>query len=490
MTLDKRGSLHPWISDEVEYYDHQLEGVRQLAFMRSFLLADEMGLGKTAQALTVFAIDVFQGLASSAIVVCPATLKGNWMEEIQKFSTPEGFYAMELGAGIGKSGRRVSLGPAARRGQLKDFRAVKHPKILVVNYEQVSAHFEELGTMGFDVAIFDEAHYLKNPRAKRTKACMDLYTPRSFMLTGTPLLNRVDELWSILWRIDPTSYHSYWAFRQRYCVMGGWNGKDVIGVQNEAELTSRLQSVMVRRLKEDVLKLDKPNYVQRYVDLSPAQRKMYDEVANEMRLSIPSSPSPMEIENALTKFLRLKQICGTTATLIDKDDSEKLDLVIEDGAEFIERGEKVIVFSQFRGVLDAYVKRAQATYKAPVFELTGEVPIPQRQEIVRAWSDTKGPAVIACMLQVAGVGLNMVAASQLQFIDKLFVPGLNQQAVDRAHRIGQTRPVQVFEYIARDTIEKRIEDILKSKKKLSREIIEGGDDAGWKRMLVEEAMSS
>ena len=489
MTLDKRGSLAPWIKDEIDYYPHQLEGIRTLAYMRSFLLADDMGLGKSLQALTVFGIDVFMGHAKSAIVICPATLKGNWIDEIEKFT---GFVSLELGKSYDKKGKPKTLTSAGRSEQLRQFALIDQPKILVVNYEQVMAHLKELQLFNFDLSIFDEAHYLKNPRAKRTSACMELYTPRSFLLTGSPMLNKVDELWTILYRIDPTQYPSYWSFRQRYCVMGGWKNKEVIGVQNEGELTMKLQSVMLRRLKKDVLNLNEPYIVQRMVDLSPLQQKMYDEILNELQLTLPEEPTPMEIQNGMTKFLRLKQICGTTATLIDKDESLKLDLVIEDGAQIIEQGEKIIVFTQFREVLASYTARAQKAYPGvPVWELHGDVPINSRQDVVKAWSSVEGPAIIACMIQVAGIGLNMVAARTIQFIDKLFVPKLNQQGIDRAHRIGQseTQTVQVYEYIARGTIEKRIEDILKSKTKLFDDVIEGGEDIGWKRKLLAEALS-
>ena len=486
MSLDKRGSLAPYIKDDVEFYDHQIEGVRKLAHMRSFLLADEMGLGKSLQALTVFGIDVFLNRANAAIVVCPATLKGNWVEEIERFTS---FRYVELGKGYNKSGGPRTLGPAERGKQLEEFRSIKEAKVLVVNYEQVVSHLKELKSMNFDIAIFDEAHYLKNPRARRTKACMDLYTPRSFMLTGSPMLNRVDELWTTLYRIDPSQYPSYWNFRARYCVFGGYKNKEIVGIQNEAELTNRLQSVMVRRLKADVLKLKKPYFIKRFVELSALQQKMYDEIVNEMRLTLPHDVSnPMDIENGLTKLLRLKQICGTTATLVEKDESLKLDLAIEDATEIMEDGNKIIVFTQFRGVLSAYSRRIRAAHPdIPVYELHGDVPINARQDVVRSWSNEKGASVIICMIQVAGIGLNMTAARHLQFLDKLFVPKLNQQAVDRAHRIGQseTQTVQVFEYIARDTVEKRIEDILKTKTKLFDDVVE---TSSWKRMLIEAAL--
>lgn len=486
-----RGSLEPWIKDDIVYYPHQIDGIRTMARWKSFLLADDMGLGKTLQSLTVFGIDVFTGKASKAIVICPVTLKGNWIDEIDMFTR---FSRVELGKAYRKDGRPRAASKAEREAQIDEFARIDGPKILVVNYEQVVSHLDQLKALNFDVAIFDEAHYLKNPRSQRTKACMNLKTPRSFLLTGSPMLNRVDELWPILYRIDPVAYPSYWSFRQRYCVMGGFKNKEIVGVQNEKELTMRLQSVMLRRLKKDVLNLKEPHIIPRRVDLSPEQRKHYDDLLENLKLDIPGDPNPLEVENGMVKLLRLKQICGTTATLLgpDHDHSWKLDLVVEDGVEIAEGGNKIIVFTQFRDVQAAYIRRIASHPRlssVPVFQLHGDVAQGDRQGVVKAWSSVTGPAILVCMIQVAGIGLNMTAARHIQFIDKLFVPMLNRQAIDRAHRIGQdeTQPVQVFEYITRDTIENRIEQILRTKTKLFADVVETNS---WKRKLLEEALAS
>lgn len=463
-----RKSLEPWIRDEVEYYQHQVDGIRTLIRRKSFLLADDMGLGKSLQALTVFAADVKMGWCSTCIIISPVTLKGNWADEIEKFSRFP--YVVLEGT------------PAKRRQQLADFKAIDGPKILIVNYEQVVAHLDDLDAFRFDVAIFDEAHYLKNPKAKRTKASLDLYSRRSFLLTGTPMLNHVNELWSILHRIDPDAYPKYWTFLNRYAVFGGFKDKQIIGVKNERELTDRLQGVMLRRMKSEVLDLPDVQYIERKIDLTSEQKKLYDEVVNEMRLPRADQATPDDIENALTKFLRLKQICGTTLPFTGEDHSSKLDLAYEDDLEIVANGNRVVVFTQFRDVQAAYVQRL-AKSGMPVFELHGDVPIPDRVPIVKQWGQTRDPGIIVCMLQVASVGLNMVQARHGSFLDKLFVPGLNKQAVDRLHRIGQdeTQPVQIREYIVRGTIEARVNQILRTKSRLFGEIVEANPN--WRREL-------
>lgn len=484
MSLQNRKSLQPWLYDTVEYYSHQLDGVRQLAKMRNFLLADDMGLGKSLQALTVATIDVVRGWAEKILVVAPVSLKANWQDEIEKFTT---FPNVILGQEI--DGDKIkSLSPAKRVKQLEEFEKIAGPKILITNYEQIIPHWADLNKIGFDIVIFDEAHYIKNYKSKRTKAALKLEGTRFFLLTGTPMLNHVNELWPLLHRIDPTGYPRYWPFIQRYAVFGGYKDKQIVGVKNEKELTERLHSVMLRRMKKDVLDLPDVQIIQRRVDLAPEQRKVYDQVVEEMRLERVGQEELDDIENPLTKFLRLKQICGTTLPFTGVDVSSKLDLAVEDAIEILENGHKLVVFTQFRDVLEAFATRLdKAAPEFDIWEIHGDIPKEQRVPVVREWTADSKPGALVCMLQIAGVGLNMVAAQHAFFLDKLFTPGMNQQAIDRLHRIGQseTQPVQVYEYICRNTIENRVEQILRTKKKLFGSIV---DESDFKRKLIQALM--
>lgn len=443
-----------YVPDSVQFFDHQIEGIRKLATMSNFALCDEMGLGKSAQALTCFAIDVERGIAKRALVVCTATLKANWEEEVYKFT----YFSSAVLAGT----------PKQRSKFLAEFKE----DILIVNYEQVIVHLPELNALNFDIVIYDEAHALKNPKAKRTKACHGLQAKRHFLLTGSPMLNRVDELWSLLYRIAPADFPKYWAFLNRYAVFGGYENKQIVGVKNEKELTAKLQHHMVRRLKKDVLDLPEKQRIVVTVTLDANQKKLYDEIKDEMQMTMPDSPTPVDIENALTKFLRLKQVCGTTACFPGFEDSSfKLDRLVDDAKEIMDNGHKVVIFTQFRGVLAAIEKRL-APY--PVHSMSGATPVADRVPTVNRWAAEHGGAAIVCMLQVAGVGLNMTASRHALFADKLFVPKLNEQAEDRLHRIGadKSQPVQIREYICKGTIESRIEAILRSKSRLFGTIVE------------------
>lgn len=468
MTLTRKSLTK--IKDTTKYYDHQIEGIRTLARINSFLLADEMGLGKSLQALTVAAIDFEAGYASRVLIVAPATLKWNWLEEIERHTT---FSAVVLDGS-----------PKQRTAILGEFGMGDHD-VLIVNYEQVGPHLDLLNSLGFDIVIFDEAHTIKNPKAKRTKAALALKAQRSFLLTGSPILNNVDELWALLHRIDPYEFPNYWKFIARYAVYGGYKDKQIVGVKNQAELTDRLRRVMLRREKRQVLDLPEKQRIQIVVDLHPEQRKLYRQADEELRIELPSDPNPMEIENALTKFLRLKQICGTTATIEGHPDhSIKLDRAVEMIEEITDLGEHVVVFTQFRGVQAALASRLRnLKHPVPTTVINGDTPNRDRVPLVGEWGSGP-PGALVAMLQVAGVGLNMTAASRCIFIDKLFVPKLNEQAEDRLHRIGAdlTKPVQIYELIALNTIESRIEAILRRKTRLFGSLIETSD---WKRNLVQ-----
>ena len=478
-----RKSMEPWLKDEIQFYEHQIKGVRQMMRMRNFLLADDMGLGKSLQAITVSVGDVLRGWAEKIIIVAPVSLKGNWADEFEKFT---GIPHMIFGQSIDprRPERLKSLSPKKRVEQLEEFAAMSGPRALITNYEQILKHVTELNRIGFDIAIFDEAHYLKNPQAKRTQACHKLRANRYFMLTGTPMLNKVDELWGILHLVDPVAYPRYYTFRNRYCVFGGFQDKQIIGVKNEKELQQRLNEVMIRRLKSDVLDLPSVQTIVKKLDLSTKQQKLYDEVESKLEIPIVGQADPSEIENALTKLLRLKQICGTTLAFTGEDDSAKLDQAVEDAMEIISNGHRLVVFTQFRDVQEAFCTRLdKAMPDVPIWELNGSVAQHDRQPIVREWGAHPKAGAIVCMLQVAGVGLNMTAARHGMFLDKLWVPGLNQQAVDRLHRIGQseTQPVQILEYHMKGTVETRVEQILKTKSKLFGTIV---NDVDFKAQLL------
>lgn len=487
-----RKSLEPFLKDAVQYYPHQITGVRRMAGMDSFLLADDMGLGKSLQALTVFCIDVKLGKAETLLVVCPVTLRDNWADEVTKFTRLPCTLLGEVPHPT-RRGETKKVSPKVREQQLQDFLSGVGPRILICNYEQLvnKAHAQSLRTHRFDCLVLDEAHKIKNQAAQRTKAALGIRARRSFVLTGTPMLNQVNELWALLHRIDPMKYPKYWTFVNRYCVFGGYENRQVIGVKNELELKKILGSLMIRRMKDDVLDRTKPTYIKHKVGMSDEQRKLYDQIVEEL-FYVDSSGQTKDVENALTKMLRCKQICDTPYAIdpMYPDDSLKLDRVVELVSEIVDRGDKVVIFTQFRSVIEVMVTRLYNEKIKQVYQLHGGVPQKDRQPTVNEWGSNPKGAVIICMIQVAGVGLNMVQASEIIFIDKDVVPGINKQAVDRCDRIGQTHPVIVHEMYVRGSIEARVEEILGHKDKLNEVIVGGGVNMGKLVQMLKEQMEN
>ena len=467
------------IRDGQGFYRHQVEGVNLLVQRQNFILADEMGLGKSLQALTVAAVDFERGVADRILVVCLASLKYNWLDEIELRTN---FRALVLDGS-----------PDKRYKQLREFVDDAYD-ILIVNYEQVVKHVGDFNDLGFDIVIYDEAHSLKTPTAKRTKASMGLSAVRHFMLTGSPMLNRPDELWTLLHRCDPGKFPHFWTFRGRYCKLHPvWQSK-VIGTRNLDELREKIEPYITRRTKAEVLPWlpTKLPVKQEWLTLKPLQRRMYLEAEEELRITDPEGMTILEINSALTKFLRHKQICSTTYTIDETtDESCKLDRLAEIVDELcFENGESLVVFTQFRGVLSAIYRRLHE--KLPTWVLHGDVKLSDRQERIRDWTrnaESGRPGILANMLQVAGVGLNLTAASTVVFVDKLYVPKLNEQAVDRLHRIGQTREVQTIELLTRGTIERRIEQLLRGKDKMFNDVLGGDEELAFKRKLIAAMMA-
>jgi len=454
------------INQDINFFEHQIDGIRQLARMSSFLLADEMGLGKTLQSLTVAALDFEEGWAKRILIVTPAGLKFNWLEDITKFTS---FDAMVLD------------GPPKKREKMLQEFEDNGMDALILNYELIDKHTDRLKELAFDIVICDEAHMTKNPRAKRSKSVHKLEAKRFFMLTGSPVLNRADELWSILHRIDPEAFPNYWKFLNRFCLFGGFNKKQVIGVKRPAELKALVDQVMVRRLKMDCLDLPEKQRITVNVDLNPGQLRIYKKVRDDLLLELPDDPDPMEIETGIVKFMRLAQVSSTPANVGLEDDSAKLDMAVEKIKELYANGNKCVVFTRFRGTLAALADRLAAeSIVMPVIH--GDVAKKRRHDIASEWTATAEPQPLGLMLQVGGIGLNLTAARHVIFVDKDFVPKLNEQAEDRCHRIGasETHPVQIIDIIARGTIDQRVNEILTKKDELFNTLINPTD---WKKTL-------
>lgn len=468
------------------YHPWQVDGIRMGARMGSFMLNDDMGLGKSIQALTVAAILHDKGVAKRILIGCPGGLVGNWQEELEKNT---------LFTSIGLNG---DVTAKQQEKLLKEYEAGE-ADILVASYDMLVKHQAWFHAFPWDVAIYDECHQLKERTSLRSRAIIgrqeDNWTgiPArwNMMLTGSPILNNVLDLWTLLHKVDPVRFPNFWVFRNRYAVFGGYKGKQCVGVKNEAELHSLLADYMIRREKSEVGITD-PIITPIYLELTKLQRKLYDQVFEEEILDVPGLDDPLELDNALVKFGKLKMICGTTATIEGYEDSStKLDWMMGRVGEILyDDQEPVVIFTQFRGVLAAAEERMRKKGWDPLV-LHGDVPQADRAPLVKEWREDslqrEMHRPLLSMYQVGGVGLNMTAAHQVIRLDKLFVPKLNDQAVDRVNRLGRDTtkgPVRVWDPICRGTIEKRIERINETKARIFASVVDGQEDPTWKRRLV------
>ncbi|NOQ21387.1 MAG: hypothetical protein GQ565_01880 [Candidatus Aegiribacteria sp.] len=444
-------------------YPFQKEGVLHLAFGGRGLLADDMGLGKTVQAIG--AVSILHQLrdVQRVLIVCPASLKHQWEREIHRFTN---------------FSTNVISGPLAARRQL-----YRRPAFFnIINYELVRRDFDEMCVLQPDIIILDEAQRIKNWRTKTADAVKQLQSRYAFVLTGTPLENRLDELYSIFQFIDPGILGPLWRFNQRYFQLekrksGSYK---VLGYRNLDELRRRIAPYVFRRTRDEVLD-DLPPRTDNnfFVEITPQQKKAYSgfqETMARLLAQMRRRPlTPKEHDILLRSLMKMRMICNALA-LHDKNLSQKeaehtspklreLGLILED--EVIGNGRKAIVFSQWTGMLDLarpVVDRLGIGHVT----LSGRVPTSKRGELITRFFEDPDCGVFFSS-DAGGVGLNLQAASLVINLDLPWNPAVLEQRIARAHRHGQRNAVQVVNLIAKGTIEERMLDTLAAK----REVFQG-----------------
>lgn len=434
-------------------FDYQKHGVHYMTHMQSCINADDMGLGKTLQTLAT--IDELN--AQKVLIVCPNTLKLNWYNEALKWL---GIESTILGGG--KKNKYSGNG------------------ICIVNYESVwergSGNLKNEFQIDWDVVAFDEAHRLKNRNAKQTKACKKIKASRKYILTGTPIENRPDDIWSVLNLMCSDVFNSYHRFVDQWCTVDEcYIGrrdpvKVITGCSDPAGLNEMLQPVMLRRKKEDVLnELPEKIYMSIPVELSPADRRVYNEIEEELISQLPSGEI-IATPSVLVQSIRLRQI-AISHKLLEEEPNKLKSSKIEALMDFIDDNQdshKIVVFTQFRAALEVVKRR----YKGKVLEIHGGISHEERSRAVKTFQNEESYRIVLCTIQAAGTGLTLTSADTVVFLDKHYNPQVNRQAEDRCYRIGQKNVVRVVSIIAQDTIEQRIESLLEDKMLMSDEIID------------------
>lgn len=415
-------------------YPHQVEGLAFLLARRGAILADDMGLGKTRQAIIAMRQAQPEG---PYLVVCPASVKHNWMREIQAVRPDDEVHI------VGKAA------PAHFTGWV------------VINYDILKKHIEWLHAEPFTGLVFDEAHYLKNYTSQRSKLGRSLvessHRPLTYMLTGTPLTNRPRDLFPLLQMVEHPLGRHFLSFAKRYCgAFRNRFGWVTDGATNLDELALQLDGVMLRRTKTEVL--DLPPKVRTFLEVDiPKSAARYDtRKLLEMLVAPGKGTAHIDLLAQLTKARHTLAIAKakTTQSYV---------------ANAVEQGEKVIVYSCF----DAPVQQFAEHFGDQAVLLTGATPTAQRIELVDRFQNDDNVRVFIANLLSGGVGVNLTAARQVVFNDLDWVPANHFQAEDRAYRIGQTESVNVEYMVAPNTLDAFIQYVLETKAQIAENVIDG-----------------
>lgn len=417
------------------------------------ILGDEMGLGKTIQAITF----ILSNKGTKTLIVAPTSLVYNWISEFEKFAP--------------------SLKAAAVNG-LKDMREeiinnIQNYDVIITTYNLLKRDLENYKAIEFDYCILDEAQNIKNPNSQNAVAVKEIGAKTKFALSGTPIENSLMDLWSIFDFIMPGYLYDEKRFSVRYHKKLKENPEIL------EDLNRLIKPFILRRRKKDVLK-ELPDKIEKtlMVCLEEDQKKVYKTYANHAMELIENKVRNDEFKNSKIEILsyitKLRQLCLDPTVLMNdySGGSAKIEALVEHLHKSIEEEHRVLVFSQFTSVLKNIQKRLTAEGISFSY-LDGSVPSEKRMNLVKAFNDG-GDSVFLISLKAGGTGLNLTSADVVIHFDPWWNPAVEEQATDRAHRIGQKNVVSVIKIIAKGTIEEKILLLQEEKKKLISELM--GDE--------------
>jgi len=458
---------------------YQLKGVSWLSFLDRMglgaCLADDMGLGKTIQLLALLQYEREQAGAAGqdpsqlgpTLVVAPMSVVGNWRREAARF-TPA---------------IRSMVHHGVERLSGDSFVDAAHESDLVVTtYALAHRDRDDLGRIRWRRVALDEAQNIKNPSAKQTRALRGLDAPRRVALTGTPVENRLSELWSIMEFCNPGYLGGPAEFRRRFSVPIERRHDKSRGEQ----LRQLVRPFVLRRLKTDPkVTADLPEKVEsrEFCPLSPEQASMYEKAVHTMLGEVDRAEGMQRRGVVLSTLIKLKQICNHPAQAlkegaadVDPARSGKTIRLLEMLEEAVAAGDQALVFTQFRQMGQILAPLIAGRLDRDVLFLHGGTPQKAREQMVERFQRADGSApVFILSLRAGGLGMNLTAASHVFHFDRWWNPAVENQATDRAHRIGQTRTVQVHKFVVEGTLEERIDEMLDQKTELAERIITSGE---------------
>jgi superfamily II DNA or RNA helicase len=451
-----------------ELRPYQMRGYSWLTFLRRWglgaCLADDMGLGKTIQTLALLQTE-WRANHRPSLLVCPTSVVANWKKEAERF-TPDLPVLIHHGANRAKGSAFVK-------------QAGKHA-LVVSSYSLLFRDRELLEKVRWAGVILDEAQNIKNPQTKQAQAARALVGDFRIALTGTPVENHVGDLWSILEFLNPGWLGQPGEFRKNFFVP--------IQAQQDADAAARLKKLtgpfILRRLKTDrtvIADLPEKLEMKVYCNLTREQASLYAAAVEELNRDLESAEGIRRKGVILAALTRLKQVCNHPAHFL-KDNSElaersgKVSRLTEMLEELLGAGERALVFTQFAEMGELLKKHLQETFGREVLFLHGGVPREQRARMVeRFQAEGDGPKIFLLSLKAGGTGLNLTAAAHVFHFDRWWNPAVEDQATDRAFRIGQTHNVQVHKFVCVGTVEEKIDDMIDRKQKVARQVVGAGD---------------
>lgn len=454
-------------------YKHQVEGLQYGMQNDRFVLGDQQGLGKTKQVIDIaIARRLTHGYKHCLIIACVNGLKWNWLDECKTHANEEAYV---LGARRNSKGKLKVAGNATK---MQDLINPPDNYFLITNVESlrstdIAEKIAELCKNGqIDMIAVDEIHKCKNPSSQQGKGLLKIQSESMIAMSGTPLLERPLDLY-IIFRWLGYEKHSFFQFKKHYCVMGGFNGYQVVAYKNMGELRQKLSAIMLRRLKKDVLDLPPKIYVTEYVEMNKAQQLVYDEV----RMDILENIDQVKISpNPLAQLIRLRQATGWTGILSSTvKESAKIDRMQELVEEAIEDGHKIIIYSQWTQITDV-IRQKLTEMKIKHTYITGQNKDDVNHDNEHLFQDDPNCKVLVGTTGALGTGFTLTAATYEIFMDEPWNKKEKEQAEDRAHRIGTTDPVIIKTLITKDTIDERIQQIVLKKGAMSDAIVDGKVD--------------
>ncbi len=445
-------------------------------------LADDMGLGKTIQVLAYLEmLRREKRLSPCALVIAPASLLGNWKSEAEKF-VPQ----MKV---------RI-LHPS--ECSMEEFR--NHPEavlqtcdLAVTSYGMVNRLLETLSGFRFPVILLDEAQNIKNAACQQSGAVRKLKALRKFALTGTPVENSPADLWSIFDFLTPGLLGNFTAFRESLKAME--HGKD--GKCDYSPLRKLIRPCILRRLKTDrkiIQDLPDKSEIRTWCFLSDVQLKIYQRAVQQLRTELEAAEDDRRNGVILSFLMQFKQICNhpTQFTGLGEysiERSGKFRRLAELAEEFAKRGDKVLVFTQFKEIIPPLHELLKNVYHRNGLILHGGTPVAERARAVKEFQSPGGPPFFVLSLRAAGTGLNLTAANHVVHFDRWWNPAVENQATDRAYRIGQKRNVLVHKFVCKGTLEERIDSLIYSKNRLAGDLLADGPEKLLTQMSNEELLN-